>query len=143
LILFTSRLDCSIVLSLLLQVLGTLAQWIMPRLFKQWNVALSGPCLWFWLLYGVTTELYRSMCLCVLKVLIYGITKAVYNAYFHPLAKFPGPLSAAVSNVSGASQRNTIITMTIGKISRYSSGIVLVLLLVPERQTANACLGSA
>ncbi|KAH6658724.1 putative cytochrome P450 [Truncatella angustata] len=30
---------------------------------------------------------------------VYGIIKVVYNLYFHPLAQFPGPILAAISNI--------------------------------------------
>ncbi|KAL2801988.1 cytochrome P450 monooxygenase [Aspergillus granulosus] len=32
-------------------------------------------------------------------VLLYFLTKAIYNIYFHPLSRFPGPLSHAISRM--------------------------------------------
>ncbi|KAL8823273.1 MAG: hypothetical protein Q9191_006012, partial [Dirinaria sp. TL-2023a] len=32
-------------------------------------------------------------------VIVYPITKAIYNIYFHPLSKFPGPLFAAATKI--------------------------------------------
>jgi hypothetical protein len=40
---------------------------------------------------------YSSFELAVSSVLIYVISVAVYQIYFHPLAKFPGPKLAALS----------------------------------------------
>jgi len=36
----------------------------------------------------------------LLQLVFYVFGRAVYNIYFHPLSKFPGPKFAAMSNVS-------------------------------------------
>jgi hypothetical protein len=33
---------------------------------------------------------------------IYAVCKSIYNLFFHPLAKFPGPKFAAISNFNYA-----------------------------------------
>jgi len=36
----------------------------------------------------------------ILQIVFYVFGYAIYNIYFHPLAKFPGPKFAAISNAS-------------------------------------------
>ncbi|OAG44401.1 hypothetical protein AYO21_01397 [Fonsecaea monophora] len=41
----------------------------------------------------------RACVLTLISVLVFIISKATYNLYFHPLAKYPGPKLAAVSEI--------------------------------------------
>lgn len=34
-----------------------------------------------------------------MQIIVYPITKAIYNVYFHPLAKYPGPVFAAATKI--------------------------------------------
>ncbi|KAL8296862.1 hypothetical protein RB601_003680 [Gaeumannomyces tritici] len=50
-------------------------------------------------LYILASFIQISLGLCVIAGLVYFVASSIYNLYFHPLARFPGPLSGAIQDI--------------------------------------------
>ncbi|KFA71865.1 hypothetical protein S40288_07736 [Stachybotrys chartarum IBT 40288] len=65
-------------------------------------VALTKPGLNAWLSSSMGISLERLLLLAVGTFVLYTLVVYVYNAYFHPLSKYPGPKLAAISDLWSA-----------------------------------------